>query len=465
MARQNRNWNVKFLKYMEMIVNSPNYEGLPIERKKDGTLKWVVTAKSEIGQERIKWAERKAMELGIPKRAGMYAEVMRKIHPTGWKVCQTCGREMSIYYFYPNTNFLQVLNTRFDANFTDCDHISKIWDSLIKNGCKETELASFLIGKGNLALDPKTATKAEVINQLEQKCRAGEKKLLGPGVMSNFPDRYDGFHTYNRCCRAFQDMGRSKENLKSYAKDRCAYEYWSDGNIHAANQFMGSSFFDGISADHIGPISLGFIHDPRYLQPMTSGDNSTKRDRLRVEDIDLIIETEERTGICPMSWQSKIIWDFIKDNYKKKPEKVPTVYRAALKQNMANYMYILKKILETAPTNGETFLIQEFLEPNYKYFDYSYGFNAKGEIIKKVPRHYTDRNANEKERYARIAIEAVFDYSDKDNRNNKNDLLEAERALLDKICYEIEHAADYHKSKKALVSFVEKIENRIIATL
>lgn len=108
--------------------------------------------------------------------------------------------------------------------------------------------------------------------------------------MSYFPDRYDGFHTYNRCCRATQDKGRSKENLKSYTKDRRAYEYWSDGNIHAANQFMGSAFFDGTSADHIGPISLGFVHDPRYLQPMPGGDNSSKRDRLQIVGIESIID-------------------------------------------------------------------------------------------------------------------------------------------------------------------------------
>ena len=229
--------------------------------------------------------------------------------------------------------------------------------------------------------------------------------------MSNFPDRFDGFHTYNRCCRSTQDKGRSKENLKSYTKDRRAYEYWSDGNIHAANQFMGSSFFDGTSADHIGPISLGFVHDPRYLQPMPGGDNSSKRDRLQIVDIESIIETEKRTGVYPMSWQSKIIWEFIKANYSANPDKVPTVYRDALKQNMANYMFILLTILKTCPNNGEDFLVSAFLEPNYDYFKYSYIFNGKGEIISKTDRHYTDRNQYETDRYRRIAIQAVYDYS------------------------------------------------------
>ena len=299
MAKNDRNWDSRFVDYMEMIVNHPNYRGLPIERKNDGSLKWITTAESKIGQARIEWAEKKATELKLQKVSGVYAEVMRYVHPTKWKVCQICGKEMSIYYHYPNAQFLKALNKKFNSSFTDCDHISDIWDMLIEQGVSEEELAKFIINKGQLELNFKTAKKEEIINALEFVCRKCGKKCLGPGAMSDFPDRYDGFHTYNRCCRALQDTGRSKENLKSYTKDRRAYEYWSDGNIHAANQFMGSDFFKGISADHIGPISLGFVHDPRYLQPMTSGDNSSKRDRLQIIDIENIIETEKRTGIYP----------------------------------------------------------------------------------------------------------------------------------------------------------------------
>ncbi len=263
MAREERKWNDRFLAYMEMIVNHPNYKGLPIKRKDDGSLAWIATAKSEIGQKRIEWCLNKADELGIERRAGVYADVMLRIHPTKWKVCQTCGNEMSLYYHYPNANFVKAINKKYSTDFTDCDHISDIWDKLIKSGVNEKEFADFLIKKGELDLNSSSATKDIIIESLEYKCRKGNKSLLGPGAMSNFPDRYDGFHTYNRCCRSAQDKGRSKENLKSYTKDRRAYEYWSDGNIHAADQFMGSSFFEGTSADHIGPISLGFVHDPR----------------------------------------------------------------------------------------------------------------------------------------------------------------------------------------------------------
>lgn len=465
MAREERKWNDRFLAYMEMIVKNPNYRGLPIKRKADGSLSWIATAKSEIGEGRIEWCLEKADELGFERRAGVYADVMLAIHPTKWKVCQTCGREMSLYYHYPNANFVKALNKDFKQDFTVCDHISDIWDTLIESGVRKNTLAAYLIKKGELDLNPSTATKDEIIDALELACRKGNKKLLGPGAMSNFPDRFDGFHTYNRCCRSSQDKGRSKENLKSYTKDRRAYEYWSDGNIHAANQFMGSPFFDGISADHIGPISLGFIHDPRYLQPMSGGDNSAKRDRLQIEDIEKIIETYNRTGVYPMSWYSKDIWEFILSNYKAHPNFVATLYRDALKQNMANFMYILWRILEECPQYGEDFLEKCLLSKHYDCFNYSYEFNDKGEIISKQPRHFTDRNQNETERYKRIAIDSVYDYNDKDNRNTASDLIPKELSMLSALCRNLNSTHNYEIAYKSLVLLIESIEGRIISRL
>ena len=465
MGREEREWNEKFIKYMEMIVNHPNYKGLPIKRKPDGSLAWIATAKSEIGKKRIEWCLKKADELGIEKKPGVYAEVMLTIHPTKWKVCQTCGREMSLYYHYPNVNFVRSINREFGTDFNECDHISDIWDSLTKSGTTKNRIARFFISKGDLDLSPYSATKDEIINALEIACRKGEKKLLGPGAMSNFPDRYDGFHTYNRCCRSSQDKGRSKENLKSYTKDRRAYEYWSDGNIHAANLFMGSSFFDGISADHIGPISLGFVHDPRYLQPMTSGDNSTKRDRLSVEDVEKIIETYRRTHVYPMSWYSLLIWEYIVKNYKRTPHYVATRYRDALKQNMANYMYILWVILTKCPQNGERFLEKYLLSPHYEVFNYSYKFNKNGEIISKQPRHFTDRNKDELSRYKRIAIESVYDFNDKSNRNINNNLTLPEHKALQSLCSRINRGAIDDESYRLLESLVQAIEVRILRSL
>lgn len=465
MAREEKEWHPKFVEYMDFIIHHPNYMGLPITKKADGSWSWFATKKTQIGKARMAWCENKAKELGYKMEPGVYANVMRKIHPTKWKVCQTCGKSMSIYYHYPSANLLKSIKKEFGVEYTEIDHISDIWDDLLDRGVSNDKIAAFLIKKGKLGLNPKTTNKDEVIFELESLCRNTGKKILSPGAMSNFPDRFDGFHTYNRCCRAKQDKGRSKENLKSYTKDRRAYEYWSDGNIHAANQFMGSSFFKNISADHIGPISLGFVHDPRYLQPMDGGDNSSKRDRLQLEDIKKIIETEKRTNVYPMSWYSKLIWEYIKKNYATNISKISVVYRNALKQNMSNYMYILWYILEQCHDKGEHFLEEALLKPNYDYFQYSYTFNELGEITSTSSRHFTDRNQKETERYKRIAFESLYDYQKKENRNIKASLTENEQNMLNNLCREISSEIPIKQCKKILINLMEMIQKRIISTL
>lgn len=462
MAREERKWHPRFVRYMEMIVNHPNYRGLRIEKKSDGSYSWIATAKSETGKARIAWCESKAHQLGLYVGPGVYADVMLAIHPTKRKVCQTCGHPMSLYYHYPNAHFLESLNKVFNSGYTACDHIGDIWNDLVSNGIHADSITAFLVRKADLHINPRTATKDRVIEALEYACRKGSKKCLGPGAMSNFPDRYDGFHTYNRCCRSSQDKGRSKENMKSYTKDRRAYEYWSDGNIHAANQFMGSSFFDGASADHIGPISLGFVHDPRYIQPMTSSDNSTKRDRLQLADIEKAIEIEQRTGVYPMSWYSKLIWEYICENYRNNMGRIPNEYRYALKQNMANFMYILWYIIENAPRKGVNFLVNAFLEPNSEYFDHSYSFNRRGEIVSESPRHFTGRNANEKERYYRIALAAVYDFNDKENRQMAPQLTPEEHRRLVLICAKIESRIPDSEVKRDVQALIDDIQTRII---
>ena len=468
MSKKDKGYHPKFVEYMNQIVNHPNYEGLPINKKKDGTYSWIATEKSEVGKQRVRWCLAKGRQLGFKTDngayPGFYADVMRVIHPTKTKPCSICGNEMSIYYLYPNKNFLKKLNKHFHSDFTENDHISEIWDELLSLGNEDHDIKKFLITTQQLDLDIEQTDKEEIISQLEYLCRSKIKKCLGPGAMSNFPDRFDGFHTYNRCCRATQDKGRSKENLKSYGKDRRAYEYWSDGNIHAANQFMNSPYFQGVSGDHIGPISLGFVHDPRYIQPMLTGENSAKRDRLQMEDIKKIVEIEGRTNICPISWYSKLIWEHIKSNYTSHSELVKTSYRDALKQMMTNYMFILDSIVNICSDFGKEFLIEKFLKRNYENFKFDYEFNERGDIVSKKDRHFTGRSEKEFDRYVRVSFNAVSDYFDKQNRNSKEDLTEVELGDLKSICASIT-SYDFERSYSLLDELVKSIQLRLVDEL
>ena len=460
MARTERSWNHDFQKYMETIANHPNYKGLPIASKRDGNLSWIASAKSKIGAERKKWAEAKAENLGFAVQAGVYARVMLEIHPTKQHVCQICGSRMSIYYHYPNKNFLKSIQKEFNLEFDDCDHIDDVWEQILENGVGEVKLKSFFASKFNLD-GVATKPKYEIISLCEDACRNGPKNHLGPGAMSNFPDRFDGFHTYNRCCRAEQDKGRSKENLKSYTKDRRAYENWSDGNLHAANMFMGSRFFEGVSADHIGPISLGFVHDPRYLQPMPKGENSTKRDRLTVEDINSICDIENITGVYPMSWYSAELWEFIKTNYKLHSKIVDTLFRDMLKQNMANFMFVLKAIVDSSGELGETFLYEEFILSKADDFEHAYIFEADGSFSR-TSRHKTERSANELGRFKRIALTAIYEYAEKSNRHINANINPAEMAVLDNLNDDIVGSVQHSLCREKLNDLMTLIQNRLM---
>ena len=166
-----------------------------------------------------------------------------------------------------------------------------------------------------------------------------------------------------------------------------------------------------------------------------------------------------------MSWYSRLIWEYIRTNYKANPDKVSGVYRDTLKQNIANFMFILWTVLNKCPANGENFLTKAFLEPNYKYFNNSYSFNELGEIVDVKPRHFTDRNQYETDRYRRIAIEAVYDYNDKENRHLDQNLSGSQLALLRDICTEIAAHGYTDELKSRLVQLVESIEKTAVSAL
>ena len=56
-----RNWHPNFIKYMDFIINHPNYKGLPIKQS-ENSYGWIAPAKGEIGKQRKEWANKKAQE-------------------------------------------------------------------------------------------------------------------------------------------------------------------------------------------------------------------------------------------------------------------------------------------------------------------------------------------------------------------------------------------------------------------
>lgn len=453
-----RSWHPKFIEYMKFIVNHPNYKGLAINKTTD-SYGWVTTKQSEIGKKRLDWANQKAKELNIKEEPGYLRKIMFEIHPTKMKVCQICGKTLSLDYIYLNKSFILSLKKKFNYNFNELDSIYDVVHFLKNKGIDENTLKIYLITI--FYIDSKTDDSINVIiKNCIKKCVEGSSKYLGPGAMSNFPDRFDGFHTYNRCCRSKEDTGRSKENLNTYNKDRRAYEYWSDGNIFAANKFMKSNFFIGASADHVGPISLGFIHDPRQLRKLNKRDNSAKRDRLQYNDIIELEKIEDINNICVINWYSDLIWDYIKHNLDKTSNL--EIFRKMLKINLQYYMELLWNIVNKCGNKGKNYLIRNFLEPKYNDFKFDYEFNELGQIISKTPRHETEASRKEFDRFVRISFESVYEFHEKENRKTNIHFTPKQMININMICNMINANGDDELITNIIKEFVTGIELNII---
>ena len=229
--------------------------------------------------------------------------------------------------------------------------------------------------------------------------------------MSNAPDRFDGFHSYNRCCRGTADKGRSKENMARYGEDRRAYEFWSDGDWKAASWLMKLFNKHGVSPDHVGPLSLGFCHRPQF-RALTRAQNSARNNRMTLEDF-TILKNEEASGETVASWHTDAVWNILKERVKDNADAL-----IATKVLRTNMHLVLSTLSQIKQAGGGDYL-KHFLHPEYAMYSIEFvGFNPKtGDYreMRKTTGSRTEyvRNAN---RYVRKSLESLDEYSDKNNR-------------------------------------------------
>lgn len=423
-----RNWHPNFEKYTEEMVKHPNYKGLFYERSEDGRVKWVVTGKSDNGQKRQAWWDKQCRKMGIPIEKGCYAKAARLVHPTKIKVCQCCGKELSIMYEYPDKRLLKKINDFFGLSLAQTDYTIK---EIIRNHCKSEKSAMFWIDVFNLNISQRfidnntTADiRQKIIDKVYKEFVTKESSPLSPGVMSNCPDRFDGFHSDGLCCRERSDKGRHSDNMKTYTQDRRAYEEWADGNFNLANRLMGE-FAKGektyicpkcgkrrkMTADHIGPISLGFCHSTNFA-PLCKSCNSAKNNRFAKSDVDILIALE-KDGHQVISWHSKPIWDALKNKVRSDSDaKKFSIVMLNCHQN------ILKLFTKIYIATGQEYL-KRFLHPEFVFYDYRFEnfhpLRLDELVIKRKELDSANKRKNA-ERYIRVAFESLEEFNEKSNR-------------------------------------------------
>ena len=407
------------IEYRKMIVNHQNYKNLPGIYNNSNDIRWVATGKSELGQKRKKWWLKKKQKLlndgiKLDKRAELQPTCLY-IHPTKKKVDQTSGIMWDLRYVYPKTLTLKKINKIFTKNYLISDTeegakttIFKIIKDVYKNE-KFKNLENIFPGISKKKNIQKTLEflEKEYVNKFDAR--------LSPGAMSNCPDRLDGFHDYCLGNRSLTDKGRSKENLQTYGRDRRAYEKWADGDWKAADRLMKLINKHDKSADHVGPISLGFCHRPSF-NVMTKAENSAKGNRLTLNDFEQLIIEEKKEEV--VSWHTKPLWDLVKEKIKNKKdvEKLSKLMR----RNMDCVLIILHEISKI----GYLKFLLSILNPQYAYFS-----NFKFENFNKVTGEYTKliktpsrrkENEDNAKRYVEISFESLEEYQNKKNRRLAN---------------------------------------------
>ena len=451
---------------MEFMVKHPNYAGMPDPFKSDGTIRWVVLGKSELGTKRLKWWDQKRESLGIPRGTEWQSRVSRANHPTGEKPCQVCGRVMKLDYVYPTKNTIKRINRELllpepisDDDLLDISEIAV----LLRNHFGEDRTLSGL--KGIFGIPSKVA---ESMDSYLQYVLREKGTMFSPGAMSDCPDRFDGYHTYNKCCRSKEDKGRFAENLRRYGEDRRVYEYWSDGDWKAVAWLMkrfgeikqGVCSICGkrgeVTADHLGPVSLGFsLGDSPALRTACRSCNSSRNNRMTLKDIQEITELEKK-GAKVASWHTKRVWDALK-SLPRNDEAAKSVSRLM----RLNLHYALTTIGLVAEAGYNDFLKERFLHPEYALYTIEFiGFDPTNGTYERMEKTLADRTEQKRNavRYERISFEALSQYLSKDNRKiPRHRLAEVNRLASDVISRLSDDDEDgaIHMIEEALGTFAE----------
>lgn len=439
--------NEIFLQYEEDIVTNPIYAGMPDLRHEDGSIQWEAPSNRTSGEfkdshgKRLNWWRGKSAEIGINTNENKWiSKVAKKIHPTGLHPCKVCGKVMDIRYCYLSANFikrvekLSFYNDSIEMN--EITHILNFIATFVNTfGGQAYGAIPYLLKCKQCPSIPNFHNNLEKWSEWIDKTYIPlEPSMLGPGTMSNAPDRLDGFHTFNRCCRSKSDKGRSKENLASYSTDRRAFENWVDGNWITANKLMGYinsnpeikklhcvNYSEGqahplpCSADHIGPISLGFCHRPEF-QLLCAPCNSAKNNRMYYSDIQHLISVEN-SGETVTTWYATPTWQACK--YRVTDSETALRLSRIMRDNRNVAMFLLYEFME----KKEYLFLYSFL--NLDYADYEYAISTDGVSINNhiVTSTFTQNPSTlkyvntQKVRKIRVAYSALEEYALKDNRN------------------------------------------------
>lgn len=419
--------HAEYIEYMRMIVEHPNYSGMPNAIGTGGRINWQVSSGKSTSfyrdyLARKQWWTDKALEIGVDgahSDKGSFTTVARIIHPTGYRPCRLCGKKFNVGYFYVNSLLAK-----------------KLKKSLPNYDVQKHESIANVITNLKLAHTPPEVDLFFLTTFPERKpyfhthgvepsafeaSRHLSSSWLSPGFMGNPPDRLDGFHDYDVTCRKANDPGRSDENMRSYNHDRRTFEWWAEGNWAIADALYNSASsgicaVDGcgtklkkVSPDHVGPLACGFKQMP-FFEPTCQSHNSSKNRRFTHGDVLKLISYEETNNLSVASWQVQAHWD----RWKRKIESDD--HALALSNSMRSLQDMYMRVLHQLLDLGFHRLLATFLRPEYALLDVAFldldGSKLTFESVS-VTTNASPLRLGQTGRVVRIAFEALRNYVEK----------------------------------------------------
>ncbi len=427
----------RYITYINMIADSPSYEGLPHIREENGKINWQcssgkTTSFYKYFPERFKWWVKRADKLKVPGTENSddrLTVAARMIHPTKKKVCLICGQERYVGYMYMNAILAKQWNRLVNKLlFVKSMPIYEAVEILID------EIGLSLV-REQICLDfPEKISNMDLFDLGEyekffSKTQHIRSTKLSPGYMGDCPHRLDGIHDYCTFCRKPNDPGRSDENMRTYNHDRRAFMWWAEGDWKVADALYNSASsglcvncnkkVKKISPDHIGPLSCGFKQNG-YFEPLCSKCNSAKNRRFTFDNVISLLDYEEKHHESVASWQVKSLWD----SAKKEMQDDGTV------KTLSNYMRAMQdyylRLLSYIAELGHYEFLTTFLHPEYSNFTIEFsGLNTSTlsfDYFVKTPCA-TNGSRSLAARTVRIAFEELFEYCAKTIAQRKSLIL------------------------------------------
>lgn len=434
----------EYVEYMNMIADSPCYDGLPNIREENGKINWQcssgkTTSFYKYFPARFEWWVKKADELGLPgveNSDDRLTIAARLIHPTGKKVCLVCGKPRYVGYMYLNAN------------------LAKQWNKLVDNDVFKKTMPVYQAVEILIDLIGLEATKKQVLTDFPEKesdihlFDSGDYEKffastqhirstkLSPGFMGDCPHRLDGIHDYCTFCRKHNDPGRSDENMRTYNHDRRAFMWWAEGDWRLADTLYNSATagtctncgkqVDKISPDHVGPLACGFKQNG-FFEPLCGRCNSAKNRRFTFENVVSLIDYESKTGETVASWQVDALWNSAKE----------LVKNDADVKTLSNYMRAMQdyylRILTYIAKLGYYDFLSSFLHPEYANFSIEFeGLDTSTLTYSSFEKteNITNGSRSLAARSVRIAFEELFEYTAKTTAQRKSLLLKTVDAYL-----------------------------------